>query len=243
MNKSIKNIGSLRYVGGSISFDRTQIRDLGGLLYIGGDVDFRDSMVQNLGRLKYILGNAYFNDSQIKDLKDLQFIGKEVYSNPTTHNSLLKIKESSKSIDTIFIVDIAGSYSRFANSITNNEGKTFNDFLPDEYKLEQSQESIDFKSGVSFSFRENGIVKTSNNPFVLDQDNFINNIPSNKMNEIAHFLSLKHGVGIEVIESDYKNELNTKALDWNNNETVLEEALRRSSRAIVTGKQIGRAHV
>lgn len=231
LNKSIENIGSLRYVGGSIGFDRTQIRDLGGLLYIGGDVDFRDSMVQNLGRLKYILGDAYFNNSQIKDLKDLQFIGKEVYSNPTTHNSLLKIKESSKSIDTVFIIKIAGAHFRFANSITNNEGKTFNDFLPDEYKLEQSQENVHFKSGVSFSFKENGIVKTSNNPFVLGQDNFINNTPSNKMNEIAHFLSLKHGVSIEVIESDYKNELNTKALDWNNNETVLEEALIRSSRA------------
>ena len=71
----IKSLGLLESIGGYACFGGSQVEDLGSLRSIGGSANFKYSQIKRLGLLENIGGNADFYDSQVEDMGSLRSIG------------------------------------------------------------------------------------------------------------------------------------------------------------------------
>lgn len=75
----IKSLGLLESIGGYACFGGSQVEDLGSLRSIGGSANFKYSQIKRLGLLENIGGDADFRGSLVEDLGSLRSIDKIIY--------------------------------------------------------------------------------------------------------------------------------------------------------------------
>jgi hypothetical protein len=78
-NTSIKSLGKLKRVGGSLDLSYSQIEDLGDLEEVGWDLRLKNTPIKSLGKLKRVGGSLDLSYSQIEDLGDLEEVGLSIY--------------------------------------------------------------------------------------------------------------------------------------------------------------------
>jgi len=74
-NSSIKTLGNLQSVGGSLYLDGTPIESLGNLQSVGGYLDLNDTQIESLGNLESVGGGLYLRNTPIKSLGNLISVG------------------------------------------------------------------------------------------------------------------------------------------------------------------------
>ncbi len=89
---TIKSLGKLKRVSGSLYRDYSQTEDLGDLEEVGGDLSLYYTTLKSLGKLKRVGGNLVLAYSQTEDLGDLEEVGRHLILHKIPLKSLGKLK-------------------------------------------------------------------------------------------------------------------------------------------------------
>ena len=78
-SKFIEHLGELNYVKTDFWYHEKTLKSLGNLIKIGGSMNLRYSNIESLGELQRVGGNLSLRDTKIKDLGKLNYVGGNLY--------------------------------------------------------------------------------------------------------------------------------------------------------------------